>query len=82
MVEKIDTHVLRISNQDRSVPPNERSTGNFSVSFPNERFSMTNKILHVERVTYFNTIPTIYDSSRTTSCGCRTTEETPGKKNT
>ena len=63
MVEKIDTHVLRISNQDRSVPPNERSTGNFSVSFPNERFSMTNKILHLERVTYFNTIPTIYDSS-------------------
>ena len=63
MVEKVDTYVLRLSNQDRSVVATERSSGNFKVGFTNDRLSMTNKILHLERLTYFNTIPTIYDSS-------------------
>ena len=63
MVEKVDTYVLRLSNQDRSVAPEQLSTANFKVSFANDRLSMNNKILHLERLTYFNTIPTIYDSS-------------------
>ena len=63
MVEKVDTYVLRLSNQDRTVAPDERSTSNFKVSFANDRMSMSNKILHLERLTYYNTIPTVYDAT-------------------
>ena len=54
---------IRLSNQDNSVSANQRSTSQFTVNLSDDPLVTHQRHLRLERFTYFNTIPTIYDSS-------------------
>lgn len=62
-MDKTSTHTVRISNQDWTVSDEERSTSNFKVSFRSKPLDVKDNVMEVMRVSYYNTIPTIYGSS-------------------